>query len=310
MNEEQDTSRIGFYGVIIGMIVIVALLVLSVSFVQFGTVRPVTFGGGLTGRLMTEGFNWKAPWQGTETMSMLVQTYEASPTSKTGDANFKDGEVSAQTSDGQQIRISYVVRFKILPSNTISVLRTVGPMDRVAESVVRADSLSWSRKVAQQYTAGALYSGEGVLAYEAEVRETLRASFANLDVTLEDFLVRKIDFAPAYVEAIEKKQIASENVVTQRFNADAAKFERDRQIALAEAEGRRNVILAEAGARQIELLADAQAAAIDIQGEALDRHPAMLRWQMVQQLENVQFAFLPSDGLGFLLPLPSEIPQE
>lgn len=301
MNEK---GQAGFYGLVVGAVAAVALLVLSITFVQFGTVRAVTFGGGLTGRLMTEGFNWKAPWQGTETVATLVQTYEASPTSRTGEANFKDADVLAQTSDGQQIKISYVVRFKLLPSNAIMVLRTVGPMDRVVESVVRADSLSWSRKVAQQYTAAELYSGAGVLAYEAEVRGFLLGSFANLGVTLEDFLVRKIDFAPAYVEAIERKQIANENVATQRFNADAAKFERDREITLAEAEGRRQVILAEASAAQITLLANAQAAAIDIQGNALDRHPDMLRWQLVQQLEDVKWAFLPSDGLGMLLPLP------
>jgi len=249
---------------------------------------------------MAEGWNWKAPWEGTRKVNTQVQSYETSGNPDTSKADFTDYEIEAQTSDGQQISVSYTVIFRIEPQNAIDVLRNVGDVDQVVENVVKAASRSLARIDAQGFPAQDLYSGTGIQEYESTVQKALAANFATYQVTLVDFLVRKVSFDPDYVQAIEAKQIADENIRTQEFNAQAAKFERDRNIALAEADARKNVLLADADAQRITLLAEANAKAISLQGEALHQYPEMVQYALIQQLNNVQWGILPEGVLPLL----------
>lgn len=272
------------------MVVLVALIVAPVP---FGHVRAVVFAGGLTGQVFEQGLNFKAPWQRTELFNIQVKTYETGNNPSSSNANFTDFVVEAQTSDGQQITIAYTVKFRVDPVNVVSVLDNYGAMPMVNENVVKADSRSRVRKSSQNYEAGELYSGPGILLFEEEVDELLRTSFARQDVTLVEFLIRKISFDPLYVDAIVAKQIAAENIVTQRNNALAAQNTAQQRINLAKGE-----------ADSVVLVAAAQAEAIELQGAALAQYPDMIQWQFVTDLQGVEWGILPSDGVTPLIPIP------
>ncbi len=292
---------------ILGLVAVIVIAgILSLSFVRVGSVKAVTFAGGLTGTVFGEGLNIKAPWQGVRTVEVVRKSYETGSNPDTSDADFTDFQVEAQTSDGQQIRISYTVLFKVVPEDVACMFRENGSFTAAVENVVKANSRSTSRKRAQSFRAAVLYSGEGIQTYEDDVKGILNTSFQVGCVSLVDFLVRKIDFQDLYVAAIEAKQIANENIQTQAFNAQAATHERDRDITLAEGRKQDAILQAEAQARQITLLAEAQAAAITLQGAALEEYPAMIQWEFVGQLENVKWGFLPTDGVTPFIPLPTD----
>jgi len=269
------------------------LVVLSLAPVPFGHVRAVVFAGGLTGEVFEQGLNFKYPWQQTELFNIQVTTFETGGTPNSSNANFTDFVVDAQTSDGQQITIAYTVKFRVDPVNVVSVLVNYGSLPMVNENVVKADSRSTVKKSSQNYEAAGLYSGSGILLFEEEVDGILRNGFARQDVTLVEFLIRDISFDPLYVDSIVAKQIAAENIVTQRNNALAAQNTAQQQINLAKGE-----------ADSVVLVAAAQAEAIELQGAALAQYPDMIQWQFVIDLQGVEWGILPSDGVTPLIPIP------
>lgn len=289
----QKGQSIGIVGIGIAVLALLIVAGLSLAPVRFGTVKAVTFAGGLTGTVYQQGLNFKFPWQGTKTFITQRQTYETSQNPGTSLANFTDFAIASKTSDGQSIEVSYTVIFRVASADITAVLENYGSMDAVVENIVKAKSRSEARKSAQNYEAGSLYSGVGIRVYENEVSEILAESFFPEGVTLVEFLIRDISFEPAYVDAITAKQIAAENIVTQRNNALAAQHEAQQIINLASGD-----------AEAIRVLADAQADAIVLQGVALFDYPAMTQWEFVQNLENVTWGFLPTDGITPLIPLP------
>jgi regulator of protease activity HflC (stomatin/prohibitin superfamily) len=163
---------------------------------------------------------------------------------------------------------------------------------------------------AESHTAEDLYSGEGIFSDEDEVEKALAGEFEKFGVTLDDFLVRKIDFDEDYIRAIEQQQIAEEAIETAQYQADAAEYEKQGEIRLAEAKAEGTKLQAAADADRQRLLADSEAYSIRARGEALEEFPGLVQWEFVRNLASVQWGILPSEGLVPLIPLPSFEGQE
>src|SRR3990172_5863831 len=168
-----------FLGVVVAAVVGGLAATLSAwNPVNYGEVEAVTEFGALTGVILEEGGNWKKPFtQGTREFSILTHTYETSEHPDESKADYRDFPVTAQTSNGQQIEVTYTVKFRVDKNQVIPVLRTWGSIDEVVENVVKADSRSWARKLAQDYQAEELFSGDGILLYEIAVSDALVESF-------------------------------------------------------------------------------------------------------------------------------------
>lgn len=305
-------------GVIPGLVAmgLIALLVFgglalvnAYTQVPYGTVGLVVRFGGLTGQVFQPGLNWRTPFVDQVLLvPTVVKSYETSDNPESSGADFRDFPVTAQTVDGQQIQIKYTVLFRIPADKAVEITQNVGAPDAVVENVVKAYSRNLARLIAQNYTAEKLYSGEGIFDYENRVRTELEAQMSRYNVILGDFLVRKIDFSDEYVTAIEQKQIAQEAIETAKYNAQAAEYEKQRQIRLAEAEAEKIKLNAQAEAERQRLLADSEAYSIQKRGEALQAYPNLVQWQFVTQLTDVRWGILPADGITPLLPL-SELTQ-
>jgi regulator of protease activity HflC (stomatin/prohibitin superfamily) len=299
--------------VIAVIVLILGLLVLGLAYtpVRYGTVALVTRFGGLTGKVFEPGLHWRTPFiEQVVTLPTVVQSYETSDDPGASGADYRDRPVTAQTVDGQQITIKYTVLFRIAAQKAANIVQNVGFTQEVVENVVKAHSRNLARLWAQNYTAEDLYSGEGIFAYENAVQSVLEQEFERYGVSFDDFLVRKIDFDTDYIAAIEQQQIAQEAIETAQYQAEAAKFEKERQIRLAEAEAERTKLLADADAQRQRLLADAEAYGIRARGAALEEFPELVQWEFVRNLESVQWGILPSEGLTPLIPLPSFEGQE
>jgi regulator of protease activity HflC (stomatin/prohibitin superfamily) len=316
--------------IVVVIVAIVALLVFMLAYtpVEYGTVALVKRFGGLTGAAYEPGLHWRVPFiDSIVTVPTVVQSYETSDNPAASGADFTDNPVNAQTVDGQQITVKYTVLFRISSQNAVSIVQNIGRPREIVENVVKAHSRNLTRLWAQSYTAENLYSGDGIFTYQESVRESLQEELGVYGVSLEDFLVRKIDFDEEYIRAIEQQQIAQEAIETARYESEAAEYEKERQIRLAEAEAQRTKLLAEADAERQRLLADAEAYAIKaraaadaekqrvladaeaygigIRGEALEDFPDLAQWEFVRNLQGVQWGFLPSEGVAPLVPVPA-----
>jgi len=295
------------------IVLILGLLVLGLAYtpVKYGTVALVTRFGGLTGEVFEPGLHWRTPFiEQVVALPTVVQSYETSEDPAASGADYRDRPVTAQTIDGQQITIKYTVLFRITAREAANIVQNVGFTQEVVENVVKAHSRNLARLWAQNYTAEDLYSGEGIFAYENAVQSVLEQEFERYGLSFDDFLVRKIDFDTDYIAAIEQQQIAQEAIETAQYQAEAAKFEKERQIRLAEAEAERTKLLADADAQRQRLLADAEAYGIQARGAALEEFPGLVQWEFVRNLQSVQWGILPGEGLTPLIPLPSFEGQE
>ena len=274
--------------------------------IKYGTVGLVVRFGALTGQVFEPGLHWKVPFiDQVAIIPTVVQSYETSNNPAESNADYRDYPVTAQTVDGQQISIRYTVLFHIPPDKAVHIVQNVGYTNEVVENVIKAYSRNLARLMAQSYTAEDLYSGEGIFSYEAKVQQALAEEFDKYGVILDDFLVRKVDFGEEYVNAIEQQQIAQEAIETARYNAEAAEFEKQRQVRLAEADAERTKLLAQADAERQRLLADAEAYSIEKQGQMLMQYPQIIQWEFIHNLQNVTWGFLPSDSVTPFLPLPT-----
>jgi regulator of protease activity HflC (stomatin/prohibitin superfamily) len=306
VRDSQTGRRLAIIVVVTAVLMCGLIALLSAyTPIKYGTVGLIARFGRLTGQVLEPGLHWRVPLvDQVVVIPTVVQSYETSDNPETSGADYRDYPVTAQTVDGQQITIKYTVLFRIPPARSVEIAQNIGRSQEVVENIVKAHSRNLTRLWAQSHTAEDLYSGEGIFSYEDTVREALEQEFGRYGVVLDDFLVRKIDFAEEYTNAIEQQQIAQEAIETARYQSEAAEYEKERQIRLAEAEAERTVLIAEAEAQRQRLLADAEAYGIEQRGAALQGFPEMVQWEFVRNLQNVQWGILPSEGVTPLIPLP------
>lgn len=287
----------------------------SFTQVQYGTVAVVTQFGAVKG-VFKPGLNWKIPFiQSTivyRTQEIVYETVD--PTEmELSQADYRDSEVDTATSDGQQIRARYTVRFFIEPDRATDIAQKLGPEDRVVEKVVKATSRVHVRNILKRYAASQLYSGN-VEAAQSEIEERLRSEFSKAGLELTFFGLRSIVFTDAYKEAVEKKQIEAENIKTKENLAKQAEFEKQRIITEAQAEAERQRLertgIAQGEAEAIRLKAQAEADAIRLKAEAqaeanrkiaASLTPAMIQWQAVQSW-NGSYPLVVGTAGQFILP--------
>ncbi|MDY7079412.1 MAG: prohibitin family protein [Chloroflexota bacterium] len=310
----RQTNRWGVPVIIVVVVLIFGMLVVGLTYtpVEYGTVALVKRFGGLTGVVFEPGLHWRIPFvDQVVTVPTVVQSYETSDNPGASGSDYTDNPVTAQTVDGQQITIKYTVLFRIPPGQkAVDIVQNIGLPREVVENIIKAHSRNLARLWAQNHTAEDLYSGEGIFSYEDEVEQALIQEFERYGVILNDFLVRKVDFDEDYIRAIEQQQIAEEAIETARYQADAAEYEKERQIRLAEADAERVKLLAGADAESQRLLADAEAYSIESRGKVLQQFPEIVQWEFIRNLQSVQWGILPSEGLTPLIPLPSFGGQE
>lgn len=289
--------------------VIVFLLIAGVNSyttIQKGTVGLVTRYGGLTNQVMKPGLNWKYPFiESVEVVDTTQQTYEMSEYPDTSKADWVDYPISSNTSDGQVISITATTIFRIPDAEAaVNIRQNIGTVEEVVENVVKANSRSWGRTLAKNYTADVLYSGD-IVDLQNDIRDKLGETFAEhgYGLVLVDFLIRSVGFSAEYIDAIENKQIAEENVITEQNNAEKAKWLAQQAVEEKRGEALGQIELAKAQAEAVRLAADAEAYAIELRGQALKRYPEVLQLNFVEQLGD-NWGFLPSDSIEWLLPVP------
>lgn len=273
----------------IGCLAVPAIIVL-LAIILFSFTRTVDAGEvcvktefGKVGGVAEEGLHLVRPTQQFHCYSRRTVVYETSDHFTQTNADFGDARVDTQTSDGQQVEISYSLLWHIEPDDAEMVYKETGrSLVEVNERAVKAPSRSFVRNFITQYTAEELFSGttdadgnriNTRLEVQNVIEDALLEELGQHGVTLESFYLRSIDFDDDYVQAIEEKEIAEERVDTASQNAAAAR-----------------------------LTAQGEADSIRIVGEALREYPEVLQQDFIK---NAEFAWgiMPFEGVQPFLPL-------
>ncbi len=271
------------WGLGIAVFLIVAV-VGAYTQVEAGTVGVVKRLGKVQQTVFQPGFHFKLPFLDEVVLySTKVTSYEASENADTSQANYTDWVVDSTTSDGQTVQLTFTVLFRIPAERSPEVAQNVGNMDAVVENVVKAFSRSVSREVPKAFSAESLYTQTGQADAQDLIQKRLDSAFPEHGVLIDQYLIRRITFAPDYVAAVEAKQIAKQNALTEENN-----------IARQEAIKEQTIINAQAEAEKKKIEAQGEAAAITLKQQALAQNPLVIQYEFVQKLSpNITWGVLP-----------------
>lgn len=274
--------------------VVVMAFFSSIATIDAGTVGVVKRFGRVTGQVLDPGFHLILPFID---QVLIYNTkdiiYETTPVEKqaASKADYVDYPVDTTTEDGQQVNISYSIRFRVKRSEAPRIAQELGDEAAVVEKVVKFHSRVLCRQIPRRYKASELYTGD-VTVVQNEIVQQIRPLFEDKGLELDSLGIREITFSSDYVDAIEQKQIEKEKVTTEQYRAEQAKYRKEATITEAEGE----------------------AEAITIKGEALRKNPDMVQLEFVKSLRDpeskVKVMVIPGEGVLPLLYLGTTVEGE
>lgn len=208
-----------------------------------GKVAVVTHFGKTQDETLEPGFHVKPFFNVLHPTSVQTQTMTVN--------------LSAFSSDIQQVNTTVTITYNIDKTNAVTLYRDVGDdyetilmMPRVQED---------TKIVFSHYTAESLVQQRDVLS--TEILTLLQEYLTPYGVNVTAVAIEDIDFTDAFTNAVEAKQVATQDKLT-------AETEQERLTMEAEAEAEREKIRAEADADKAKIAADAEAYTTLTQAEA------------------------------------------
>lgn len=291
--------------VIVVLIIAIVLTTLGSGLVyvessERGVVRTIR-AGGVRPNPLGPGLHWILPVvEQVVTYSISNQTYTMSAASQEGQVQ-GDDSIRARTKDGQEVIIDASVIYQIDPAKVVNL--HVEWQNRYEDGIVRPEARGIIRDAVSQYGVEEVVSTKRVEMVQI-ISEELKASLAENNLLLLDFVLRDIHFSEGYAVAVEQKQIAEQQAQQAELTVEQKRQEAEqaRQVAQGQADA---AVIAAKGAAEARLIqAEAEARSNELIAASLENNPELLQYQYILKLSpGVQTIFIPS-GNQFILPLP------
>lgn len=274
---------------LIAIAVLIALFFITSSVVQVDATEScaVTRFGELTGTAKP-GLHLRLPGVTQYHCFRTATTYyEVLEDDASGsNADFTSGPVDGVTIDGQQLILTFNVRYRVDPAQVGHIYADVGRTPgEINERVVKFHTRSISRQIANTKRADELYLGN-LAPISAEMRDALAPRFTEAGLILEFFELKRPNFSDAYEQAIESRQIATVQIDQRRQEVLVAEQEAERVRQQAQGEADASVIRAEG-----------EAQALAVQGQAVRDNPEILELERIRALTSANVIYVPSDGV-------------
>lgn len=243
-DEKMDEFRWGhIIGSVVGLIVAIILAFSMIKTVPTGYTGILTTFGKVESNTVSAGVHVIAPWQKIVKLDNRMQKVSV--------------ETDTFSKDIQQVKVSLAVNFCIDQATAQELYKTVGV--NYYESVVLPRILENVKAVVAEYSAENLVAKRGELSDEILTRLTDDAAAYGINII--SISVEDIDFTDEFTDAVERKQVASQNKL-------AAETEQAQKTMEEQAAADRAVISAKAKAEQDVIAANAELEVTKIQAEA------------------------------------------
>lgn len=243
-DENMDEFR---WGNIVGsFVVLIVALILAFSMIKTvptGYTGILTTFGKVEPNTVSAGVHVIAPWQKIVKLDNRTQKVSV--------------ETDTFSKDIQQVKVSLAVNFCIDQTTAQELYKTVGV--NYYESVVLPRILENVKAVVAEYSAENLVAKRGELSDEILTRLTDDAAAYGINII--SISVEDIDFTDEFTDAVERKQVATQNKL-------AAETEQAQKTMEEQAAADRAVISAKAKAEQDVIAANAELEVTKIQAEA------------------------------------------
>ena len=230
----------GVFGVVIGVVCCAFTCFCSVP---TGHTGIVTTFGRVHDTTLDAGIHAKAPWNTVITMDNREQRVHFS--------------LQAFSSDIQEVEVSGSVILSIDKSTAMVLYREVG--EGYLDVLVRPRIEENVKSVFSKYTAEGLIASRNGLS--DDMLALRREDLSKRSLNIQAVAVENIDFTDAFTEAVEAKQVASQELQKARTQQEQKTMETQQQAE-------RQKIEAQAKADVAKINADADAYAIRMKAEA------------------------------------------
>lgn len=243
-DEEMDEFKWGH--IISSFVALIVALILAFSMIKTvptGYTGILTTFGKVEPNTVSAGVHVIAPWQKIVKLDNRTQKVSV--------------ETDTFSKDIQQVKVSLAVNFCIDQATAQELYKTVGV--NYYESVVLPRILENVKAVVAEYSAENLVAKRGELSDEILTRLTDDAAAYGINII--SISVEDIDFTDEFTDAVERKQVATQNKL-------AAETEQAQKTMEEQAAADRAVISAKAKAEQDVIAANAELEVTKIQAEA------------------------------------------
>jgi regulator of protease activity HflC (stomatin/prohibitin superfamily) len=243
---------------LIGLIVIVAGLmtvrIVTIDGNQLGVME--TWSNGVVETIMQPKTYFLIPGF-TKTVykydasSQVFVMNDASSQIETGEGRIKDAYL-VQSQEGQDMKISLNLRWRIDPTKLVSIHKTV--RDNIEEKIIRPVVMRVVKDESTRRKAIEAYSGEGLVELQSAIQADLSGKgegkeFAERGIIVENFVIEHIELDPKYIEEIKGKQIATQKALRAAEEEKAAEAEALVAKATAQSDYNKQVVEAERDAK-------------------------------------------------------------
>ena len=218
----------------------------SLYVVQAGSVGVVKTFGSIDGQT-GDGPHFIAPWSDLITVSTKVQKREFD-------------HLAAFSKETQDVFVDATLNLAVAPQDVQCLYRTVGS-DWFDKLIPQRVLQTLKDETVKYSTVNVAPNRETI---RKNVRERLQQQLSNFSVRpgacsvaidVQDFLLRNIDFRPEFKQAIERKQIATQDAQTAKNRVAQAQYQADQVAATASGAARATLINAKAQASANRLIA-------------------------------------------------------
>jgi regulator of protease activity HflC (stomatin/prohibitin superfamily) len=207
--------------------------------VPAGSRGVVLWFGRVEQRVMNEGLNFKVPM--TETVIKVDVRVQPHP--------FR--EIDASSKEYQIVKMTGMMNFHIDPAFVHDLYQKVG-LD-FADKVIDPAFNDFVKEVVPIYPIGE------ILPKREEIRQTamkkLGDNLAKYHIIVDDIYFANIRFSPEYEKAIEAKQVAQQQVETQKQILAQREIEAQQKVATAKGDAEAILVVAQEQAKANEVLA-------------------------------------------------------
>jgi len=225
-------------GILIILLIIFIFLWSSFALVPAGHRGVVLWWGSVEKRVMGEGLNFKVPM--AERVIKVDVRVQPHP--------FK--EIDAASKEYQMVKLTGMMNFHIDPSFVNDLYQKVG-LD-FANKVIDPAFNDFVKEVVP------IYQITEILPKREEVRKRamtkLGENLARYHIVVDDIYFANIRFSPEYEKAVEAKQVAQQQVETQRQVLFQREIEAQQKVATAKGEAESILVVAQGQAKANEAL--------------------------------------------------------
>lgn len=268
VNEPKKKARkkkSGGKGIVAAIIAVIAVALVVVVLTTCMRTVPTGYTGILTtfGRVeesnLAAGLHVIMPWQNIVLMDNRVQKVTL--------------DTQAFSSDIQQVDVRLTVTWEIDPTAASNLYENVGT--EYYDKLVSPQLMENTKTVFANYTAEGLIGQRDQLA--TQVTEMMVHDVENHGIVIKGVAIENIDFSDSFTDAIEAKQVATQEYQRAQTQQQQATME-------AQAQAERQRIAAQAEAEVAKIEADAEAYAISAKAAAEAEANAKIAESLSQEL--------------------------